>query len=126
MASHVPWVDGFTPPGPAERLAAVGPFPSDHARAARLAHNHPPTDSTGWQRPSLASGSETAADAFEQVNEERWYREPSPSASTTKPAKKRRKAPLLWPPLPPPRDENDWLAQVCEEGQSFEGEWREV
>lgn len=129
----VPYVDGFEPYSLEDRRDAIGEFPEDRAKQSRLAHLPPPPSTGGWSRPSLASGGEAdeAAEAVEQCNDSRWFREPSSSgaAGASKGAgkgKRQRKGPpLLWPELNPPRDENDWLAQVNEAGQDF-GDYTDV
>lgn len=121
----MPYVDGFEPLTDDERLDFIGTFPVDHAKASRLAHLPPPPSTGGWDRPSLAAGGETeeSKEAFEHVNDPRWFKEPSNHTGGGKSkGKKRQKGggKPLWSALNPPRDDLDWLAQVNEEGQDFE------
>ena len=130
-SESVPYVKDFKPPSAAATAAAVGTFPC--TRSA--------DDRQGMLTEALAGGFEPpsflAADGpgqqnnldevLAQLNDESLYgvsAAPAPADAKnasrgTKRAKVAAPKPA-WDPLAPPRDEQDWLAQVCEEGQTFE------
>ena len=105
MAS-VPYAVGFEPPSVKSAVEAVGSFPCP-IKTDRMKHQ--PSDE--YPRPSLALA---AAD----LDNESYYREPASGKGV--PGKKKRKKSNLFPLLPPPKREEDWLANYVEDGQSFE------
>ena len=60
--------------------------------------------------------------AFEDVNNETFFREPNsePHPKTEKRKRSPKSKQMLWQPLSPPMDENDWLAIMDEPGQTFD------
>ena len=118
--ASVPYCDRFVVPTNSDALVAS----ESSQNVLWVRFDHLPTlAKRQWCRPSLASGGEDQEQAFEDVNNETFFREPN-SEPHPKTGAKRKRSPkskqMLWQPLSPPMDENDWLAIMDEPGQTFD------
>eukprot|EP00602_Paraphysomonas_sp_CaronLab_P000507 CAMPEP_0185020020 /NCGR_PEP_ID=MMETSP1103-20130426/2610_1 /TAXON_ID=36769 /ORGANISM="Paraphysomonas bandaiensis, Strain Caron Lab Isolate" /LENGTH=414 /DNA_ID=CAMNT_0027550657 /DNA_START=76 /DNA_END=1317 /DNA_ORIENTATION=+ len=92
-------VSGFHLPTLDERLRAVGSYPWSHTDTLEDAREECLLGSGG--------GGHTSVLSIKDINKEEYY---SNSVCNTS----------FWSDLPLPQDEGSWLANVCEEGQSFD------
>ena len=146
-ANHrgVPYARGFDPPTAEEAWAAAGDFPCRIA-TDRLKHQprgyerpslvHLPAGGGGGAAEDSASAS--AAEAEDDFNCEEYFRDGEHESSTVNKKQQQKggssssksksksssskssSSTKLFPLLAPPERPEDWLAQVVEEGQSFE------
>ena len=119
----VPYAKGFHPPTPEECQNALGEFPFTFAVADRAKHQPAPGVGGGaWRRPSASPGGDGLDPQLREVDDKRLFTEPTyppEDVDEKKPARKKKLATKLWPGLPPPQDDLDWLASYAEEGQTF-------
>mmetsp|Transcript_17519 Transcript_17519/g.51239 ORF Transcript_17519/g.51239 Transcript_17519/m.51239 type:complete len:532 (-) Transcript_17519:94-1689(-) len=114
------WAKGFKPLTDAEVGTALGAFPlAQRSKALEERVRHlPPAE--GWPRPSLAMGCGDQGEAMRQVDQRRLYAEAEPSSLGGKRGRKGAGQQPLWPRIPPPVNDNDWLAMYADEPQTLQ------
>mmetsp|Transcript_22784 Transcript_22784/g.26793 ORF Transcript_22784/g.26793 Transcript_22784/m.26793 type:complete len:548 (-) Transcript_22784:101-1744(-) len=122
--SKVSWAKGYKPPSHDDSISALGEFPSVYASETRSACQPTPKQWPNMSPDTIClddlNNDELYTINHEKMNKNERKRTKAKFSKNLEKEQKSERESGLWNKIKSPVDENDWLAQYAEQGQSFQ------